>query len=373
MEASLENWINLLAKLFDDFRSRILKFTLQIQILRSIFCNRSLRLLTLFLISFSISLTVSVFFPLWVLLIGPVIYGVPHIFASIRYFHYAVSGPEQFKNELVKKKTYFILCLLTAFVALYRLTSSAHLFNMNFPVLSEWRGSTYIEVFGVLITFTVASWIYRKSLYQNLRGILLITPLFLGYWLQPFYTIGLLILIHNFVAFFYWIISSKNEAEKRVAYFATAAISTTTLLIFFGLFDPLYKYLTPSTDLPFAQLRVENLGQMILPWSSDYLTWLHTSIAYGFGQMLHYFVWLKVIGDQFHYHEMPTSFRQSFRLLQNDFGKIGVIRVLGIVIMSTFIWIFFRYPQARLIYFCLAAFHGFLEIAGLALAEKKFA
>ena len=41
------------------------------------------------------------------------------------------------------------------------------------------------------------------------------------------------------------------------------------------------------------------------------------------------------------------------------------------VVLSALLWVFLAVPDARRIYFLVAGFHGFLEIAGLALARPR--
>ena len=74
---------------------------------------------------------------------------------------------------------------------------------------------------------------------------------------------------------------------------------------------------------------------------------------------------MKAIPDQRHSHEIPTSFRQSYRLLKNDFGKRYIAGMVAFLVGGILVWIFVNSVEARVIYFAIAAFHGYLEMAGL--------
>ena len=124
-----------------------------------------------------------------------------------------------------------------------------------------------------------------------------------------------------------------------------------------------------------AELDYLDLGAWIAPWAQDWVgsEWIlyHCVVAYAFGQSMHYFVWLKAIPDQHHTSEAPTSFRQSLRLLQVDFGRKSVLVGAGLILLSLAAWAFVLFPQARALYFALAAYHGYLELAGLGVARLK--
>ena len=80
---------------------------------------------------------------------------------------------------------------------------------------------------------------------------------------------------------------------------------------------------------------------------------------------MHYFVWLKAIPEQELATTHPVSFRLSMSYLVKDFGRKTVIWTVAVVVASLLMWALVALPQARLLYFSIAAFHGYLEIAGL--------
>jgi hypothetical protein len=361
--------IEMTAEVLDHFRASLLRSTLRIGLFRSCFLQRSSRLLVFFSFACLFSLMLSLFFPLWVLLLGPLIYGVPHIFSSIRYFHHSVSRSAVSRSALNRDpndqrfKIFGVLSAVLIAVFTYRLFITADYFQMNLPQMSEWSGSTYIELGALAITVIIAARIYGISLKQILQGFLFSIPLVLGFVFSPAWTIGALVLIHNFVAFIYWGIASRRD-ERKVALFAFITTFLLTILIFSGVFD---RWAHPSLILDLAGLSIVDTGKLIAPWSSNETLFLHACIAFAFGQSLHYFVWLKAIPDQNHYQETPTSFRHSLALLRQDFGSTMAAGLILLSVGSVLFWSFMSFQKARLIYFCLASYHGYLEIAGLVL------
>jgi hypothetical protein len=365
--------MDLCAECLDFLRSRTLRLTMKFGWARPLFYNRSLRLAFLFLLSCATSLPLALFFPLWLLLFGPLVYGVPHIASSLRYFHHSARAGS--KDDARTRGLAFLAAgVILVGVFIHRLLLTQSVFNFSVPQLSEWKGSTYIDLIALGVTFALGAWIYRKSLSQLMAGALFITPLAIAFWFKPMESIGAMVLIHNFVAFAYWIRSTQTRSEQWVAWSALGITLGISAAIFLGVFDSLYAYFhhfEPRLSLTVAQLNAEDTGRLIAPWwqGADSF-WLHACSVYAFGQALHYFVWLKAIPDQFHTHDVPTTFRQSLKLLSEDFGRTISIALVMISVGSIVIWSFMSLQEARMIYFCLAGYHGYLEIAGLALSLR---
>jgi hypothetical protein len=365
---------DLCAECFDFFRSRILRLTMKFEWARPLFYNRAMRLAFLFALSCASSLPLALFFPLWLLLFGPLVYGVPHIASSLRYFHHSAKAGSQESQDDTRTRSFAFLAAGVILVAVFvhRLILTQNFFSISMPQLSEWKGSTYIDLIALGITFVLGAWIYRKSFSQLIAGALFIAPLATAFWFKPMETIGVMVLVHNFIAFVYWIRATQTRSERGVAWGALGITLGVSVAIFLGAFDPLYSYFhhfEPRLALNVAQLTAQDTGRLIAPWwqGADSF-WLHACSVYGFGQALHYFVWLKAIPDQFHTHDVPTTFRQSLKLLSEDFGRAVALALVFISVASVVIWSFMTLQEARMIYFCLAGYHGYLEIAGLALS-----
>ncbi len=353
-----------LAGYFDKIRILFLQKTLKNDTLKKIFCNRSLRLLSSFMVVTIFNLFFSLFFPLWVLLIGPIIYGLPHIYSSIRYLHYSLADKNQ---KTVGVQAFNFLTSIFAGVSIIRLLSEVQIIDGDFLSSS----SNTLELLSFIITFLGLAIIYRKSLTKVVFALIFIIPFLLLAWLSPIWIMGVLVLLHNIIAFLYWIVAAKNSSEKKVAYFATLIFIIISTLIFLGVFDSVYKLYTPASALAWADIDYSKLGKMIVPWSANYITWFHSVVAYAFGQSLHYFVWMKAIPDQHHSHQVPTSFRQCYQKLTLDFTKNQLMVIVLSLLVMILVWTFVKLPIARVIYFSLAAYHGYMEMAALALVTIK--
>jgi hypothetical protein len=288
----------------------------------------------------------------------------------MRYTHFAQTQADEKSPGLFRKKVFpfFLIIFVTNSILRFLLDSRAIPlpYSSHFPFY--W---IFPELLTLIISYFGCAWIYRKSLFQTLKASLVISTLIAIAWITPLWTTGILVLLHNFVAFIYWIQTCKTPVDRRVAVFAMTFTALITIGMFLGSFDSLLTLTHPTFFIPWAHLDSETLGRMIIPDSTDPLLWVHSVCAYAFGQMIHYFVWLKAIPDQHHYHPIPTSFRQSYRLLCTDFGA----KTTNWTVLATLlpIGLCFTFPisQIRNIYFMLAAYHGYLEIAGLGHMDWK--
>lgn len=350
----------------DKLRSQILRVTLSNSTLKNMFCVRSNRLAALFVLSVALSLCTSLLAPLWVLVLGPLIYGTPHLFSSLRYVHSTAAGEANIRLPQFKKALYAFSFIFSA-VSILRILSDFGFVNTQHLSSS----SNLLELGSFVLSLLCCAVIYKHSYARMFVAFALCIPFVWAAWTLPLWTSGVLILLHNFIAFIYWIGATQTRRERAIAVLAAGVFLLVNAAIFSGVFDGVYKLMTPTAELPWAALEYSELGKMIAPWSSDYVTWFHAVVAYAFGQSLHYFVWLKAIPDQHHTQEVPTTFRQSYKLLVDDFGKKHYIFMLAVILISVGAWAFLKMPEARIVYFSFAAYHGYLEIAGLGFFKAR--
>jgi len=343
------------ASRLDGLRARLLRITLAPEWSQSIFKNRARRLGVLFCLALGFSFLTSLVFPLWVLAIGPVVYGIPHLFASFRYV-----GERVAPNRLTRAIQIFTAIFIS--IAGWRLAIDLRIF----PGLNVSRLPHLPELISLLLTVATGVWLTRGTQRAG-RAWAVILPVFYFSWRAPLSFVGFFLLAHNLVAFIYWILFARAGAERWVAIGASLSFLSVNALLFAGLFDPLLMNLDLQFSLPFAGIDLVPLGQMIFPGTTDATLWVHAVIAYAFGQSMHYFVWMKAIPDENHSHPVPTTFKQSLQLARRDFGARYVVGMVLFVAAGVFFWMLVALPIARTIYFALSAYHGYLEIAGLAL------
>ena len=367
----LTDYASEIAESLDWARSRVLRKTLAYPTLRKAFLTRSHRLFLFFILTTLFALLSSLFVPLWSLLLGPLLYGVPHLYSSLRYVHHALiprSLNESAKATAGKGHTLFLFLTLT-FTLVTTLRLWMHFHSITLEALP--LGDLLPEWLSYGVTCLGLSWIYRHSWRELAPGLTLTLCLLVLAWRFPLEIAGLLMLAHHFIGFLFWIhFSRKDAADFKIALLCSLLFCFLHVLIFLGVFDPLYALYSPSGEIAWANLEYSQIGALVLPHATEYTTLFHATTAYAFGQTLHYFLWLKAIPDQHHYHTTPTTFRQSLTLLLKDFRSPFLI--LGAVATGSLwmIWILWNYPMVRTLYFILASYHGFMELAALGLLRR---
>jgi hypothetical protein len=344
----------------DQFRVTFLRSTLSNSRIRSIFRNREERVFCMFIALSILYLPIALFAPLFLLFIGPIIYGIPHLFASIRYVPNTIDlSCEKNKKVTFKKYLTFITGIFIS-VGIFRVISDV--VSPNSIINSYF----YLpEFFSLLVTFVGTIFIFKKNFSESIRAFSVLVVFLIAAWMMPLWTTGALIILHNFIAFIYWIASASNKRERVMAILALLIFTALNILVMLGTFDFLYKHITPLGQLVFADMNYAVLGKLIAPWSTDYHTWFHLTVIYAFGQALHYFVWMKAIPDYHHDNKVPTSFRQSYKLLYKRLGSSYSNIMLLFIVLFWGLWLFVQVPQARVLYFAIASYHGYMEIAGL--------
>ncbi len=350
----------------DHARAAILRWTCQVELLRWVFVSRPHRLFVLYLAFIAIALGVALLVPLWQLLLGPIAYGLAHLFCSVRYFHLAATRGDVAARRRGPLVYSFLVGTSVLYVA-YRAARSAGWVAGLSPRLSEWQGGALVDGLFMLAIFLGAYLIYRKSPVRLALGLGIVVPLTYLLWIDPYTTAGALVLGHNVVAFVYWVLVAQRGRDRRYAWLSFGIFVGINALLFAGAFDPILDWYARDAVLELAGLSAAQIGYLIVPWSRDPDLLLHAAVAFAFGQSTHYYIWFKAIPDECHHHPIPTTFKQSWRLLCEDFGRWAALAIVYGVLCASLLWVFLSIPRARETYFLIAGFHGYLEIAGLAL------
>lgn len=349
------------AGLLDQVRARALRWTLRIPGLRRVFLDRAWRLLALFVGFEAIALVWCTVVPVWQLLLGPLLYGYAHLVSSARYLHHGLSADPP--HRAIDRR-FLPLAALVVLYTVYRVASVP----VSGRVASEWANAWLVDsVFLVLATLMAARAVRHRAR-DVLSAALIVVPLALLLWSEPRRMIAALALGHNFVGFVYWIRMARDRRERQVALGALVGFSALTAVILTGVFDPVRAAVGLDLTSGMGGVSLEDLGRLLDPTAkrSD-VPWSAVVTAFALGQSTHYFVWLKALPDQVHDHPVPTSFRQSLRLFERDFGTRlgrGLIWAVG---GGFVVWGLLGLDLGRTVYFAFAGFHGLVELAGLGL------
>ena len=177
-------------------------------------------------------------------------------------------------------------------------------------------------------------------------------------WMEPLLFVAGSLLLHNWVAFFYWIKVCKTRARRHVALLSTLLFMVIHALVLRGSLDGWI----PLTDghVHFTG-NAENTAWMLASWSSEPIVWYRFLVLYVFGLSIHYFVWLRAIPESRKQGEHPSSFRLIAQDLQASVGKKLLTFTLCLSVGGMILWLL-SMPVGAQVYFEIAILHGSLEL-----------
>ncbi|MBY0517300.1 MAG: hypothetical protein K2P81_10345 [Bacteriovoracaceae bacterium] len=326
--------MNAIVQSLDFCRVSLLRLTLRPRFFRTLYAQAHTRLAVGMLLVTALFLPIAFLKPEILLAFGPLIFGYPHLISSYRF------TPE-LKN--------FALFLFMTAVAV-----ALHLSHVGAPL-----------PFGVwqIVVATVTLMISRKGQWS---AILVCAALVKLAWMEPLIFVGGSLLLHNWVAFFYWIKVSRNSARRTVAILATLLFLAIHLLVLMGNFDgwiPLN-----NGNVHFAG-NAQNTAWMLASWSNDVIVWYRFLVLYVFGLSVHYFVWLRAIPESRKVGEHPSSFRLIYQDLKASIGEKVFLFTLALSAGGIVLWLI-SLPLGAQVYFEIAILHGSLEL--MFLLPKKF-
>lgn len=342
----------------DHLRSRLLRASLRLPLLRRVFLDRALRLFVLFVLFELVALVLCTVVPVWQLLLGPLLYGYAHLLSSVRYVHHGLSARPP--HAPLGRRWLPLVGLIGLYTALRLLR-----LDLAGRVASEWADAWLLDGLFLVLATGAAAWAARLRREVLLLGGLVVLPLGLLLWSAPRLTIAGLALGHNAVGFLYWQRMARTDRERRVALGSLGLFLVSSAVVATGVLLPVRGLLGLDLASGVGGVSLESLGRLLTP--EGRLDPAAVVSTFALGQSTHYFVWLKALPDQVHDHAVPTSYRQSLRLLQRDFGPRLLRWLVGGVAGGLLLWLVLGLEAGRTLYFAVAGFHGLLELAGLGL------
>lgn len=334
----------------DAVRSAILRVTMKSRIVRSLFVDRAVRLGVSFAASFFVNLILAAVVPVWVVVLGPLFFGIWHLLSGIRYL------PKLMGEEI---ETTFARRLRSAGTLLIFAVALIRFFSLpNTGLFNSWE-------LGAAVVLTVLVWRRRTPIASSC--ILLAAVATLS-WISPLLTVGLLAIGHNFFAFVFWFRLAQSEKERKLVLMAFLFTVLGSALFFTNILSPLVNLSAWVSDPTGASLATYALAHQIFPLNTDFDFMLRILSAFAFGQSMHYFVWLKAIPEQALSHQTPVNFRQSWFAWTRELGVPTMAIGVSLGAASIFGVFFMNLEMLRSFYLAAASAHGYLELSALPLA-----
>ena len=263
--------------------------------------------------------------PLWLLTWGPLLLGVPHLVADVRYL--------VARNGLWQRPGFRVLvvpCLAACMV--------------------EPRASWGILAVICAAAMGAGSWLRRGLV------LALCAATWAGASAAGPVSDVLFAHAHNFVALGCWAFWARDSRWQLWPALGLCLLGCACLLG--GSADPL---LTAAFGA-----RIDGLSALSPSGEPRWI--LRYSACFAFMQSVHYGVWLRTLPEEDRARPGLRSFQSSFRALRVDFGSVLLLSAAIAALVLLLLAATVDPESARLGYLRLAMFHGPMELAVLALA-----
>jgi hypothetical protein len=287
----------------------------------------------------SLALAATAIVPMWLLALGPIVWGVPHVVSDIRYL---VVRPGDHRRLAVAAPMVLGLVASALGGGLRAAVSGA----LVAVLLSGAKASRRLAVAAALAAvLALAQFGPREAALAFAHGHNVVALAFFAAWpargggsrtprLVP---LGVVVVGGALVMG-----GALDGAIARAASIGSCH------------FDDLTRVLAPMdvvTRLPVAN--PERFAARLV-------------LLFAFAQAAHYAVWVRLVPELARPSSTPRSFSQSYRALTRELGRVVVIGAL-LAAAGFAAWAAVDVAAARTRYLQIAFFHGYLEIAAAAL------
>ena len=274
----------------------------------------------------------SLCLPLWILAVGPLVLGIPHLLADARYLVVRPGLQRSWRLQLGVGLPLLVCGLGAGMPAGLVALLGALVLGEGLP----WR-----KVVGVLVVAAIAA------------------P---GLWQRDFYLHELLLAhLHNPIGVVIWLL--WRSRQQRLHHLPLALYGLGALLIGAGALSPLGFGLASAPQS--AGNALSFLRDALAPGLSE--TWgTRLLLLYCYAQMFHYSVWLQLVPEEDRARPTPRSFHQSVLALRADLSGLLLGGAL-VAMVGLWLWAVVDVWASRVAYFRLATFHGYLELCALGL------
>jgi hypothetical protein len=287
--------------------------------------SRELRVAWLGAWMITLALAGTLFLPTWMLALGPIVLGVPHIAADLRYL---VARPGLHARGW---STWAVLVPLAAGAVTGRLYYG-------------------LGAAAVAVAVSRAAWLPKLAGLALTSGLALLSYRYRG-WSELVFAHG-----HNLVAVLLWWAWRPRTGRGHLV----------PLGLFFGFgfallagwFDPIFAAVGQAAPTVGAPLRWH--AYQLAPFAEPEIAtrWV---LAFAFAQSVHYTIWLRLVPEEDREREGPRGFASSYRALVADLGK-PIVWATALGTLGLAIWAAFDLVAARSGYLRFAVFHGQLEL-----------
>lgn len=301
---------------------------------RTLFSDRALRIALYGVVGIVSALLTTCFAPVWAFALGPVLLGVPHLVADVRYL---VVRPG------FLRRPWLLLAVGTPLAA-----------SVFFP-------STAIGLAAGLGAVACA----RTSLARRfVAGAAWAGVVFLSARFPAISTLAL-VHAHNVLAVLLFLVAFATPRRLWTSVLPAIVFVAAIAAFLLGALDPWLFRHAALADGPRTGLTASRIVASLAPLSDPVLS-LRLAFLFVFAQGVHYVYWLRLVPEAARDRPGLRSFRSSLRALRADLGA-PVLVLAALAMAALGLRALTSLEGARLVYLRLASPHAYLEIAFLLL------
>jgi hypothetical protein len=292
-----------------------------------------------------VAFTLALSVPLWLLVLGPLLLGVPHLIADIRYL--LVRPPAG-----VSPASTEAIILPLALMTVWRI-----LVVLGGPSAPE------VEFLTGALAEGGAAWLAPGSRTRRvvvLGSLGLLTDLALT---APQKATLYLAYAHNGIGFGLWVLWSRGEGPPWRIGVVTGLFVGAIVALVSGVCDPV-AMATGAVTRTAVGLDMGAVTAALTPGVAAPLS-TRLILVFVLTQTLHYVVWLRLVPGQLSPRSTPMSVQRSLQALRQDLGATGLRIAVGLTLLVPLFGLVDPLG-VRAVYLSLALFHAWLELAVLA-------
>jgi len=306
--------------------------------------DRGLRLGVLAVGHMVSALALTLLAPLWLLLLGPIVLGVPHVASDVRYL---------IVRPVIRLPR---VGLAMIFVPLAAMTVLRVMPLIGFPTIAN-QSAIEVGLGALAITCAVSCARTTPSLRVLFIGLALALGV-VGVWLG--HTAALVIAhLHNLVAFGFWLAIYRSEAPlSRVLAIAALYLGIMALIVG-GALDAI---LFGTTSGAAAHLDLDYMARSVATGVDPTLA-MRLVASYAFAQAMHYVIWIRLVPQRMDPRPAPPTFARTVSRLRDDFGRVGLVLLVVVSLAFPLATLAFDALDVRYVYLLVIVAHGWLELA----------
>ncbi|MCB9601159.1 MAG: hypothetical protein H6720_12545 [Sandaracinus sp.] len=291
--------------------------------------ERALRVAAWGLLAVALAFVGATAFPIVLLALGPIVWGVPHVVADVRY--------------LVVRR------------GLHRRAAVGGVTALGL-VASAWTG----HVTWATATAATVALLSRAS--HGRRLVVAFVFLALTVVGSRDRTTASLVFahLHNLVALVLWWFW---RPRRGVSYLVLLLYAAAALVLALGLVEPLGTAWRLG-GFGLHEARESLAPGVTAPWGTRLV------VLFAFAQAMHYALWVRLVPEEDRERPTPRTFRASWRALRTDLGG-ALLSVAALSAIGVAAWALVDLADAREGYLRAAIFHGHLELVALALLATE--